>query len=74
MTVHDELFALQHRIAKHKLQKLEIIKEIKNQKNDMLKEKTKLTEEDTKHLDEEMEISLQKDIIKLYEVNYKYYK
>ena len=76
MTVQDELFEIQYRIAKHELKKLENIRQSRTEnKNKMLKEKTTLTEEDTKHLDEEMDfldeqISLQKEIIKLYEVNY----
>ena len=51
----------------------------RTKKNEMLKEKTTLAEEGTKHLDEQMDcldeqISMQKEILKLHETNYTYYE
>ena len=55
MTVHDELFEIQCRIAKHELKKFQVIKKSRTKQIEILKENTTLTEEDTKHLDEEMD-------------------
>ena len=79
MTVYDELFEIQYRVAKHELEKLEIIKESRESKIEEIKQKCVIEKEEQEHFDKEMkyldtQISLQKEIIKLYEVNYKYYQ
>ena len=39
MTVHDELFEIQYRIAKHELKKLDIIKKSRTENIEMLKKR-----------------------------------
>ena len=73
-SVHDELFEILYKQAKHELEKLEIIKESRESKIEEIKQKCVIEKEEQEHLDKEMkylerQIELQKEIIELYEKN-----
>ena len=73
-SVQDELFEILYKQANHELEKLEIIKESRENKIEEIKQECVIEKEEQEHLDKEIkylerQIELQKELIEIYEKN-----